>query len=184
MIQRLIAIALVLTLAACDDFGQTASRYDGPYPTIAMRSLNVVVPDTLKVSEENRYYPFADIVWRGEPFGDRRQQIRALFEAGAAQAGSFQGPPANVSIEVMRFHGVTEKTRLSIGGTYALTFRLTVTDPRSGAELVPSRVVVANLKAPGGDAAIANDRMGLTEKVHVTRHLAATLRRELGQPAT
>lgn len=29
----------------------------------------------LSVSESNSYYPNADVVWRGDPIGDRIQQI-------------------------------------------------------------------------------------------------------------
>ena len=63
-----------LTVAAG---GQVASS--SPF---TVSRINVDVPRSLSVSEANGYYPRADIVWRGDPIGDRHQQIAAIMETG------------------------------------------------------------------------------------------------------
>ena len=47
----------------------------------SIAAFDVLAPRTLEVSEANLYYPIADIVWRGDPFGDRYEQIEAIFDA-------------------------------------------------------------------------------------------------------
>jgi hypothetical protein len=144
------------------------------------------VPRSLRVSEANVFYPMADIVWRGDPVGDRHQQIESIFKNAAAIAASrMNGPrPAILQIELVRFHGVTEKTRYTIGGTHDMVFNLTVLDAATGAVIDGPREVRADAKASGGQAAIAEEQAGRTQKVVVTEKLVETLRRELSGPAS
>lgn len=147
----------------------------------AIGGLSVDVPQALRVSEANSFYPFADIVWRGDPPGERRTQVEALFTTAAARAGSaLHGRPVNVGIEVVRFHGLTEKTRFTVGGSYSISFRLTLTDPATGRLVETPRIVEASLPQAGGSHALSNERRGLTEKVLVTQFLTRVLRTELG----
>lgn len=143
--------------------------------------VNVTVPQTLTVSEENRYFPRADIVWRGDPVGNRYQQVGAILnDAMRRGTADFNGPQDIVlDIELARFHGVTERARYSIGGTHDVDFFLTVRDARSGAVLQPRRLVDSNLRALGGDEAVAADMRGETQKVRVTQHLAKVIHGEL-----
>lgn len=143
---------------------------------------DVDVPRQLEASEANLFYPVADIVWRGDPVGDRHAQVAALFEEAAERAArSLQGPnDVIVQIQLVRFHGVTEKTRLSVGGNYNMVFMLQVADARTGAILEPARQVVANLDAPGGDVGRALMAAGQTETVRVVDHLTMVLMSELG----
>ena len=61
-------------------------------PSIRVVGLNVNVPETLTVSEENSIKPRADIVWHGDPFGDRHEQVRAVIEDGLSRgAAGIQG---------------------------------------------------------------------------------------------
>jgi hypothetical protein len=142
-----------------------------------------VVPAELRVSERNSYYPFADIVWRGDPVGDRHAQIAALFrEAGdrlAAPAGDGQRPVI-AEVTLLRFHGVTERTRYSVGGVYAIRFMLAVRDAATGELIEPPRLVATSHPAPGGQAAVELERAGQTERVRVIDHLAFAIARELG----
>lgn len=146
-----------------------------------VQQVNVVVPQTLVVSEANSYRPRADIVWRGDPVGDRHQQIKAIFTDAMAQgtATMHNGPKVVLDIEVTRFHGVTEKTRYSIGGMHNMRFVLTVRDAGTGAVLQGPRLVIAEVKAAGGAKAVAEDAAGRTQKVVVTERLAQAIRREL-----
>ena len=87
----------VLVLAACAALGacstsDVASRgVSQPSalayaPAYTLAGVEVDVPRSLSVSEANRIYPFADIVWRGEARGDRYEQVAAIFRDGAGIA--------------------------------------------------------------------------------------------------
>ena len=197
---RLAAAALsTLALTACGNPGEVAMRNApldlGPGPAVAaspiMRSYDVVkfdfmVPRELTVSERNGYYPVADIVWRGDPIGDRKAQLGEIFTT-ALQRGMGEGTggrPVAVEIELIRFHGVTERVLYSIGGNYHIVFAMTVRDARTGEVLEPARRIETNLASNGGDAVLRDQQMGQTQKVRVTEFLAVTLRDELTGPVT
>ena len=157
----------------------------------AMRSYEVVdltfrASDSLSVSERNGYYPMADIVWRGDPIGDRKAQLAAIFETALDRAGpAIAGTrPVVVEIDLVRFHGVTERVRYSVGGNYNMVFDMTVRDAATKEILEPARRVTGNLAAPGGTAAIMAEQAGQTEKVRVTDFLTVLLRDELSGPVT
>lgn len=143
--------------------------------------LRVSVPETLRVSEANTFLPNADIVWRGDPLGDRHAQIAAIMaDAGQVAMGRGQGRPAVVELVVTRFHGVTEKTRYTVGGTHNMRFDMTLRDPETGAVLFGPKNIVADVRASGGAKAIEEDRIGRTQKVVVTERLREVIQRELG----
>lgn len=196
-ILKLAGLAALIVLSACAP-REPASRSpssdpltlassgapEGPRvlaPRYTVTEVQVSVPRTLRVSEANVFFPLADIVWRGDPVGDRHAQIAAIFRDAAAQATlSMKGPkPAVVQIEVARFHGVTEKTRYTVGGTHNMEFFLTVRDAATGAVLDGPRRIEADAHAAGGQAAIAEEMAGRTQKVVVTETLVRALRREL-----
>jgi hypothetical protein len=161
-----------------------AARVVAPLYTIA--DVQIAVPRSLQVSEANGYFPLADIVWRGDPMGDRHQQVAALFQAAADQATATMAGPrqAVLALEIVRFHGVTERTRYTVGGTHNMVFNLTVRDAATGAVIDGPRRVEANARAAGGQAAIAEEQAGRTQKVVVVEKLVETLRRELSGPVT
>ncbi|PIE09304.1 MAG: hypothetical protein CSA72_13690 [Rhodobacterales bacterium] len=136
----------------------------------------------LKVSEANRYYPLADIVWRGDPIGDRFQQIHAIVSDAMARGVSplNEGRAAVADVQITRFHCLTEKTRYSVGGTHSIKFNLTVRDAETGQVIDGPREVDASFPGLGGEAAIAADRMGQTQKVRITDQLAYVILQELG----
>lgn len=148
---------------------------------LAVQDVKIVVPRNLKVSEAEVYYPIADIVWRGEPRGDRYRQVEAIYQAAAASAIAplRTGLPVVAEVEVLRFHCVTDKTRYSVGGTHSLKFLLTIRDARTGKVLSGPRKISADIKAAGGQKAVAEDYAGVTQKATVTTHLAQVLRQEL-----
>lgn len=165
---------------------QGAQRATAPVnpPLAAMfriDDLRVSVPETLRVSEANTFLPNADIVWRGDPLGDRHAQIAAIMaDAGQVAMGRGQGRPAVVELVVTRFHGVTEKTRYTVGGTHNMRFDMTLRDPETGAVLFGPKNIVADVRASGGAKAIEEDRIGRTQKVVVTERLREVIQRELG----
>lgn len=147
--------------------------------------LDVAVPRSLVVSEEDIYYPDADIVWRGEPPGDRHAQVRAIFEEGMGRgAATLDGDrKVRVSVEVRRFHALTERARARVGGVHSIRFVLTVTDARTGAVVEGPRLVAADLAAYGGQRARDADAAGQTQRVRLVDHLARVAVAELGDPS-
>jgi hypothetical protein len=152
-------------------------------PLYTVREVRIEVPDDLRISEANSFYPIADIVWRGEPRGDRRAQVRGIFldAFGFGTSGMAGGPGVVVEVTVRRFHALTERTRYSIGGVHAIRFDLTVRDAASGAVLDGPRTVVADLPASGGRRAIEEEAAGRTQRVVIVEHLAHVIRRELSR---
>jgi hypothetical protein len=146
-----------------------------------IKDVLINVPQSLRVSEANVFYPVADIVWRGEPLGNRHQQVRAIFTDAAQKASTHltKGPEVIVQVDVTRFHCVTEKTRYTVGGTHSMHFTLTVIDATTGQVLEPAQAVVADVKAAGGAQAVAEEQMGRTQRVVVVETLANALRRAL-----
>jgi hypothetical protein len=143
--------------------------------------VSILVPDSLRVSEANVFYPIADIVWRGEPRGDRHVQVQNIFaEAMGRVSGNLtSGRPVLVEVEVTRFHCLTEKTRYTVGGTHSLHFNLTLRDAATGAVIEGPRAVIADVKASGGSIAVAEEAQGLTQRVVVVNRLAEVLAYEL-----
>ncbi|MFU8776920.1 MAG: DUF6778 family protein [Roseovarius sp.] len=187
------AMLLGLGLSACASV-DTATR-NAPLEASALRAvavpldvqaIRVSVPKSLKVSEANSYYPMGDIVWREDGPGDRYAQIKAIFETALARGlggGEAGGMPVILDVEVTRFHALSEKARYTIGGVHALHFNVTLRNPATGAPYGPSKPVKASFKAYGGQAAIAAEQRGETQKVRITNHLAQVIRGELGLPA-
>ncbi len=145
--------------------------------------IRIAVPRALTVSEANMFYPSADIVWRGEPLGDRQMQVHSIFTDafGMGAAHMKSGPEVIVEAEVKRFHGVTEKTRYTVGGVFNMEFILTVRSAQTGEIIDGPRFVEANVKAAGGSAAIEEEQAGRTQRVVVIEALRAKIRQELSR---
>lgn len=193
------ALALGLSVSACATIDtatrnaplESATALAAEMPSAAVQSVSVqsykvMVPLGLRVSEANTYYPMGDIVWRGDPIGDRHAQIAAIFNTSMSQAtGAAKGGlPVNAEIVVKRFHALTEKTRYTIGGVHSIAFDLILRDPATGAEIMPPREIRADLKGYGGSKAIAAEQQGITQKLRITRHLANVIRMELEKPGS
>ena len=179
----------LLTLGACAavdegyrDLPQGQVREQARDYRIA--AFDVLVPKTLEVSEANLYYPITDIVWRGDPFGDRYEQVEAIFDtAGASAARSLDGNrPVRVTVQVTRFHSLTEKARVQVGGVHSMRFYLTVYDIGSDVPIEGPRWVIADLPALGGSAALRAEREGQTMKVRILEQLRLVLLEELTEP--
>lgn len=149
-------------------------------------AIRINVPHSLKVSEANTFKPRADIVWRGEAPGDRYAQVQAIFADAMARgtADMHKGRKVDLEIEVTKFHALTEKTRYTIGGMHEMRFILTLRDSATGEVVDGPRPVVADVKAAGGSAAIAEEAVGRTQRVVTVERLAAVIRQELSAPAS
>lgn len=147
----------------------------------ALADVVVTVPERLSVSEANGYLPAADIVWRGDPLGDRKAQIASImktaFETGAGYLDGAR--PVVAEIEILRWHSLTERARYTTGGRHGIDFMLTVRDATTGEVLEGPRMVDGDLSALGGQAAIRAEQMGMGQKVRLTTHLGMVARQEL-----
>jgi hypothetical protein len=161
--------------------GQTPRFGQSAYNVVAF---NMHVPEDLRISEANSYYPIADIVWRGDPYGDRRAQIKAIFDTSFAQVQpNLTGTrPVQVDVVLTKFHSLTEKTRYTVGGSHSIGFELTLKDAETGQILVDRKHIRTELKGFGGMAAIRADQQGQTQKVRITEHLRRLLLTELTLP--
>ncbi|NOX39651.1 MAG: hypothetical protein GXP05_03795 [Alphaproteobacteria bacterium] len=97
-----LAFATIALFAGCSTVVTTRSLPLEQLPSLAQSSSTLVkssrslkwhvqdvrvnVADSLSVSEANRLIPNADIVWRGDPYGDRRVQIEDIIDLAASQA--------------------------------------------------------------------------------------------------
>jgi len=147
----------------------------------SLQSIRFAVPANMTVSEANSYYPIADIVWRGDPLGNRPEQISAIFRSSIAAAGGqlTGATPVTVDVELVRFHSLTERTRYSVGGVHSIKFDLTIRDAATGEVIEATRRIDADLAALGGYAALSADNAGQTQKVRITAHLTNLFLREL-----
>ena len=169
--------------AGCSLGGE--SQTGTPKPVIIrsydLRNLRFVAKPDIIISEEDSFYPNAELVWRGDPRGPRVPQIGAMFQDAVTRKQNVLNgtTPVDIVITLRRFHGVTERTRRTVGGVYNITFDMTVVDAQSGEVIEPARRIVGNLDAPGGRRAHALADNGQTEKVRVTDFLTGLLRQEL-----
>ncbi len=150
---------------------------------VTVEDIRVSVPKTLKSTESNSYYPRADIVWRGDPVGDRHAQVAAIFKNAFAQGTRDMTGATGViiDVEVIRFHSLSERARYKTGGVHNMVFNLTVRRASTEAALAPTRLIQSDLPALGGLAAVEADRVGQTQKVRVSDHLAHVIQQELAR---
>ena len=152
----------------------SASQYE-------VTKLWVLVPETLKVSEANNYLPMADIVWRGDPPGNRYEQVDTLVtESMERGVAGLNGPTkVEVVVQISRFHCLTEKARAEVGGYYGIQFYLSVRDPVTKQPIRPDVWIDATKIALGGQAAIVAELAGSTQKAVVSEHLERMIRAAL-----
>ena len=187
LIVMLVLGAMVSACAAVDTATRNARfepqqpEFVQTLPTMRVTEINVLVPQTLKVSERNSYYPGGDIVWRGDAIGNRHQQVKAIFDTALSQGTAQMDGivPVRLDSRVDRFHTLTEKARYTIGGVHSITFVLQIRDLSTGLALGEPRLVKADLDAFGGQQALRAEARGQTQKVRITNHLAEVIPQEL-----
>ncbi len=143
--------------------------------------IRIEVPDSLKVSEANSLIPDADIVWREDPFGDRRAQVREILDLALRQAAlSLDGSePVVLDIRLRKFHALSQKARATVGGIHNIAFDVTIRDPQTGRPLQPTFPVEIRLRALGGQKAIEAEMRGETQKVRIMREIARVMHQRL-----
>lgn len=152
-----------------------------PTRSYDVQDIRIAFPADLRISESNGFYPIADIVWRGDPIGDRRQQIgemmQTAFQAGTADMDG--DTPVVLDVTVRRFHSLTERTRYSVGGVHSIFFDLSIRDAETGTVIEGPRRIDASFPALGGQAAIRAENAGQTQKVRIIDHLTYLIGTEL-----
>lgn len=193
-ITRILAsLTLVAGLSACDS-NDLASR-GVPAPAAfenhtamsgasdwVLSDVQVHVPHTLPTTEADVYYPRADLVWHGDPAGDRYAQVEALIDRGlTAGAAALNGTrPVIVEVTVRRFHSVTPKTRNSVGGVHNILFDMQVLDAATGQPLTMKQTHAVDVKAYGGRKALVAERQGYNQKVRIMGHLQQWFQQQFG----
>ncbi len=199
--RALLFLAALASLAACSAVDEMVSRNMSPsmpllgtidaphapvplHPSYKVVAVNVEVPETLKASELNSYKPRADIVWREDPFGDRHAQVDAIvtnaLEKGVA--GLNGGREVVLQVVITRFHALTQLTRYTLGGEHEIWMLMAVRDAKTGELLEPARRIGFNIHAAGGQEAIRNEELGITQKVVISNALADLIKHELTRP--
>jgi hypothetical protein len=148
-------------------------------PYFDVTRISVDVPYSLSTSEERIPAPDADIVWQ-EPFsGDRHKQVAAIFtEAAEIGTASLNGPrKVELKIEVKRFHALTEFARVWAynAGVHHIIFTAQFVDARTGEALFDPILVQSDLVAYSGETSERAQKVGETQQVRITRHLAQTI---------
>ncbi len=164
-------------LAACS--GNWETDFDEPLNPSVTRGWNVVgvsvnVPDELTTTEENSYTPNADIVWHGEPRGDRRAQVAAILRDGIARGSRDLNGAQNVklNVQLQEFHAVTPIAReRAPSAVHNISYIIQVTDARTGQIISAPEQIRADLEAYTGLRAVEATFNGQTQKVRITDHL-------------
>ncbi|MEP6021111.1 MAG: DUF6778 family protein [Paracoccaceae bacterium] len=195
----LMALSLGVLVSACDltntssretarDIGANFLKFEKAPTALAavesdfrVKSVLVYIGQDIVVSERESFYPGGDIVWRGDPQGDRVQQVKDIFKTAFTQGSKGLNGPRNIvlQVDVRRFHSLTDKARIAVGGVHSITFALQKRDAITGEAVGKGKLIRADLKALGGDDALAAARLGQDQKTRITAHLAQVIRTEL-----
>lgn len=184
--RSVIVCAAALSLAACSVNWTIA--YDTPIDPAVSRtwhvhSVDVSIPDSLSVSNNNSYAPNADIVWHGEPQGDRRRQVAAILRDGISRGASDLRGPRGVIIAVTlrHFHAVTPAAvARAPAAVHNISYVTQVFDAQTREAITQPEPISADLEAYVGDAAVVAALQGQTQRVRIVDHLARVTRGWLG----
>lgn len=163
------------------DFRTGAGQPAGVVSQWGLARVDVVVPEELVVTNQpNVRYPDADIVWYGDPEGDRKAQVAALLTE-AVQAGALDAltgsDPVAIELTVRKFHAMTPRARatnLQLG-VHEITFDIAVRDA-SGAVIASEAGVNADLRAFSGDEAVRAEQIGQGQKIRIQTRVAQVIR--------
>ena len=97
----------------------------------------VSVPDSLTTSDVNILQPNVDVVWHGDPQGDRKAQVAVILHDALETAAQTLIPenmhrPVELQATLIQFHSLTPRARSVIGGVHKISFILKVVDQNTG----------------------------------------------------
>lgn len=188
-----LVIAAMFGLGACagPDVATRSAPIDAvpaPLPAVGdaagwhVVDVRVTAPRTLLTTEADVFYPMADLVWHGDPVGDRYQQVEDLMSRGlrAGVAHLHGQRPVYIDVTVERFHALTPKTRATVGGVHNMVFQMVVTDAETGVELTRPANFEVDVKGYGGLRALKAERRGETQKIRIMAGLRDWIQAEMG----
>lgn len=176
-------------LALCGCGGRASTSYQ-PYYGLAGRyrvsRIDIAVPRELRVSEsEKSLMPDADIVWKGDPPGDRYAQIEAILRDGAERGvqALHGSTPAVLRITLRRFHALNNAARYFApdgAGVYTIRFDAGLFLARSGTPILPMQRIDADFPARTSTGAQEEDEQGISQRSLIEEQIARTLAGWLG----
>lgn len=188
-VKGLMFAASALMLSACiaprvsdTDFTQGVGQPADQVSAWALGDVRAEVSSDLTVTQSpsTRYPPITELVWYGDPPGDRRAQVEALMadavRAGAADAlvGS---QPVTIALNIKEFHAMTPRARSSELqlGVHEIRFDVSVID-NSGTVLASENDVRADLQAFSGASAVEAEQLGQGQKIRIQSRVAQVIR--------
>jgi hypothetical protein len=153
--------------------------YDRPISTFETNKWNISDID-VTINKSSK------VVWYGKGTGSASGKIKSLVK-NAAQLGSqkLKGRrDVALKINVLNFSSPTPKIRRNQRtdlGVHHVNLSIKINDLRSGAVLLPSTVIEADLEALTGAFALAFEAQRQGQKERVTQHLASVFQGFLGQ---
>lgn len=139
--------------------------------------VTVFVPEELTTTEANRLFPEADIVWHGDPVGDRKAQVARIMDDGITAGTVGLDGPRHVDLDVrlVEFHAVSPAAvSRAPSAVHNISFVIHARDNQTGEIIAGPDLIDAQLEAYVGAFAAAAAIEGRTQKVRITNHLAAT----------
>jgi len=165
----------------------TVDYEDGLNPAVTKNwrpsDILVEIPAELSVSNANSYAPNADIVWHGEAFGDRREQVaRIMNEALRLGTQPLKGPrPVTIEAKLQQFHAVTPAAvARAPAAVHNISYYLQVRDTETGEPLTDTHFIQADLEANVGAAAVAAAVEGRGQRTRIVQHVARVTQSWLG----
>ena len=153
-----------------------------------VHDVQVIVPDSLTTSEVNIYRPNVDVVWHGDPQGDRLQQVGVILHDALEVAAESLIPenlhrPVVVEATLIHFHSLTPRARALVGGIHKVKFSIQVVDQKTGNVLAGPTIIEADEFAFGSWKAVQADAEGQTMKVRISNRIAEVVSNWLGLAA-
>ena len=178
---KLINILTVLTL-----FGLLASctMRNTSFPDVVdaganwhVHDVQVIIPDSLTTSEENVFRPDVDIIWHGDPVGDRKKQVAVILHAALVEAVDDLFPenlhrPVVIRATLIHFHSLTPVARTYSGGVHKVSFSIEVVDQNTGEVLAGPTLIEADEFAYGGLLAAWASDQGDTMKSRIPERIS------------
>lgn len=153
-----------------------------------VHDVQVIVPDSLTTSEVNILRPDVDVVWHGDPQGDRLQQVGVILHDALEVAAESLIPenyhrPVVIEATLIQFHSLTPRARALVGGIHKVKFSIQVVDQKTGEVLAGPTVIEADEFAFGNWKAVQADAEGQTMKVRISNRIVEVVSDWLGLAA-
>ena len=182
-VKMVVSVVLVAGLAACTGTFRTSYVNPAPAKDWRVAAVNVSVPSSLTVSEQDTLLPKADILWLEDPRGDRYEQVATIMRDAIRKGASGLGGsrPVVLDVTMTRFHAMTWRAEtLSSGGVDDVEFDMVVRDARTSEVIYGPEHIEASFPAMTGSAMASARMRGETQKSQITAHVARTIAGWLG----